>query len=109
MCSLNPRVFCDVVYCDVICTGDKGQDDGVFYMGWDDFLQHFDGIDVCFVDRDMGSIRLDVKEEFSVCGAFMGCIIGEYCTQQLPLPDLVCRCVLDDCMLIVCAFVLVDV
>ena len=58
-------------------TGDKAQDDGTFFMSWDDFLRHFDGIDVCFVNRDMSSLRLDVKEEFSVCGAFVGCIVGK--------------------------------
>ncbi|CAE7494838.1 Capn15 [Symbiodinium microadriaticum] len=57
-------------------TGDKAEDDGAFYMSWDDFLRHFNNIDVCFVQRDMSSVRMDVMEEFGICGAFVGCIVG---------------------------------
>ena len=60
-----------------LSAGDKGIDDGSFYMSWTDFLRYFDGIDVCFVERDMGSVKLDVKEDFGLCGAFVGCIIGK--------------------------------
>jgi len=57
-------------------TGTNAKDDGVFYMSWDDFLKNFDGIDVCFVNRDLGRVQLDVIEEYSVFGPFVGCIIG---------------------------------
>jgi len=59
-------------------TGTNAKDDGVFYMSWDDFLKNFDGIDVCFVNRDLGRVQLDVIEEYSVFGPFVGCIIGGY-------------------------------
>jgi calpain-15 len=52
-------------------------DDGCFYMSWDDFLKHFDGIDVCYIQRDMSSLKLDIIEEAHVCGAFVGCIVGK--------------------------------
>jgi calpain-15 len=51
-------------------------DDGCFYMCWDDFLKHFDGIDVCYIQRDMGSLKLDIIEEAHVCGALVGCVLG---------------------------------
>lgn len=45
-------------------------------MSWDDFLKHFDGIDVCIIPSNLGDIKLDVIEEYSVCGSIVGCIIG---------------------------------
>jgi hypothetical protein len=51
--------------------------DGCFYMSWDDFLKHFDMIDVCYIQRDMSSLKLDIIEEAHVCGAFVGCFIGK--------------------------------
>ena len=45
-------------------------------MSWDDFLKHFDGIDVCIIPSNLGDIKLDVIEEYSICGSFVGCIIG---------------------------------
>ena len=54
-------------------------DDGCFYMSWDDFLKHFNGVDVCYVQRDMASLKLDIIEEAHVCGSFVGCVIGRLC------------------------------
>lgn len=46
-------------------------------MSWNDFLKHFDGIDVCIIPSNLGDIKLDVIEEYSVFGSFIGCIIGK--------------------------------
>ena len=56
--------------------GKSAKDDGIFYMSWDDFLKHFDGVDVCFAARDMSDLQLHVNEDFNVLGPLIGCIIG---------------------------------
>jgi hypothetical protein len=58
--------------------GAQAADDGVFYMSWDDFRKHFVAVDVCIVPTDLGDIKLDVLEEYSVFGPFVGCLIGEW-------------------------------
>lgn len=57
-------------------SGDKAKNDGIFYMSWEDFKKHFQSIDVCIVPTNLGDIKLDVIEEYSVFGPFVGCIIG---------------------------------
>ena len=51
-------------------------DDGIFFMSWDDFLNHYDGVDVCVLSNDMDDIELDLLEDFGVFGPCLGCIIG---------------------------------
>jgi calpain-15 len=53
--------------------------DGCFYMNWKDFLYHFRQISVCYTKRDLSRVRLDVIEEFDVCGPTAGCVYG--CTK----------------------------
>jgi hypothetical protein len=60
-------------------SGSNAKDDGIFFMSWDDFIQHFDGIDVCYRSRDMDDIQLDLKEDLGVFGPTIGCIFG--CTK----------------------------
>lgn len=54
----------------------KGENDGEFYMSWDDFLQHFRGVDVCYTKRDLSNLHMDAKEEYGCLGPFVGCIVG---------------------------------
>ena len=51
-------------------------DDGIFYMSWKDFLNYFDGVDVCCRSRDFDDIQLDLNEDWGICGPFLGCIFG---------------------------------
>ena len=59
-----------------VLLGDNAEDDGVFYMSWDDFAKHFSSIDACIVPTNLGDIKLEVIEEYSVFGPLVGCLIG---------------------------------
>ena len=52
------------------------EDDGTFFMAWDDFCTHFDGIDVCLRTRGMSEFNLRVRENFGLCGPTIGCLRG---------------------------------
>jgi len=51
-------------------------DDGLFFMEWDDFLNHFNHIDVCLRTQGMAEFNLRVHEEYGLCGPTVGCCIG---------------------------------
>ena len=53
-----------------------GDDDGVFYIAWEDFLKHFDNVDVCLRTSGIADLSLDVKEELGTCGPCVGCVCG---------------------------------
>ena len=47
-------------------------------MSWEDFLKHYDGVDVCCRSRDFDDINLDLNEDFGILGPFFGCIFGMF-------------------------------
>lgn len=54
------------------------KDDGIFFMSWDDFQKYFDTVDVCYLERTINSIELDVIDEYGGLGPFFGCILGVF-------------------------------
>lgn len=60
--------------------GEKG-DDGVFWMPFSDFIEHFDYFCFCAVSENMNSLNLDVHEDMGTCGPCYGCLEGaaSYC------------------------------
>jgi len=58
----------------------KDEDDGSFWMPWDEFSRIYTRVQVC--DRSTGrDLKLDVKEDFGACGVVVGCCAGctEFC------------------------------
>ena len=55
--------------------------DGVFWMPFSDFIEHFDYICFCAVTENMNSLNLDVHEDMGTCGPCYGCMEGAttYC------------------------------
>jgi len=51
-------------------------DDGTFFMSWDDFCHHFDSIDVCLRTQGMSEFNLRVYEHYGLCGPTLGCLAG---------------------------------
>lgn len=59
---------------------DRGaKEDGVFYIGWEDFVQRFNYISVLYPDGSLESLHIDVHEQYRTCGAVAGCVFG--CTK----------------------------
>ena len=54
----------------------KVLDDGVFYMAWEDFVLHFDLVDVLFSSVGVDNLHLKVRENTLCCGTAMGCVMG---------------------------------
>jgi hypothetical protein len=52
-------------------------DDGIFYMSWNDFVKYFNSVDVCYTQKDLSYLQLNIYESFNVFGPFIGCLIGE--------------------------------
>jgi hypothetical protein len=54
----------------------KDEDDGSFWMPWDEFSRIYTRVQVC--DRSTGrDLKLDVKEDFGACGVVVGCCAGQ--------------------------------
>ena len=55
-------------------------DDGTFWMHWDDFSKHFNGLDICNRSRGVRDLYLDLYEEDSCprhnIGPAKGCFFG---------------------------------
>ena len=56
--------------------GADAADDGIFFMSWEDFVEHFDNIDVCLRTSGIDDLALDVKEELGTMGPCVGCLCG---------------------------------
>ena len=56
--------------------GASGADDGIFWMPWEDFVEHFNNIDVCLRTSGLDDLALDVKEEMGAVGPCVGCLCG---------------------------------
>jgi hypothetical protein len=56
--------------------GVSSKDDGIFYMSWEDFMLHYDTIDVCYRSRDLDDLQLDLNEDFGIFGPTLGCVFG---------------------------------
>ena len=48
----------------------------IFWMPWEDFIEHFDNIDVCLRSSGLDDLALDVKEELGTVGPCVGCLCG---------------------------------
>jgi hypothetical protein len=46
-------------------------------MSWSDFVKYFDAVDVCYTQKDLSYLHLNIYESFHVFGSFVGCVIGE--------------------------------
>ena len=57
------------------------KDDGIFWMPFNDFLQHFRLFTLCAVSQNMSSLHLDMCEQYGVCGPLGGVVDGavQYC------------------------------
>ena len=56
----------------------KDEDDGCFWMPWEDFSRIFTGIEVC--DRTTSrDLRLEIDEDLGICGVVEGCLSGLFC------------------------------
>lgn len=55
---------------------DSDDNDGAFFIAWDDFCKFFDHIDVCLRTRGMSEFILEINEDFGGCGAAFGCLKG---------------------------------
>ena len=52
-------------------------DDGVFYICWDDFIQHFNIIDVLYPQTHISDLHITIHEEMGpTCGPVLGCVLG---------------------------------
>mmetsp|Transcript_21654 Transcript_21654/g.29816 ORF Transcript_21654/g.29816 Transcript_21654/m.29816 type:complete len:144 (+) Transcript_21654:227-658(+) len=51
-------------------------DDGVFYISWEDFLEHFSMVDVLFPAVGAEDLHLKVDEMHKCSGALRGCVSG---------------------------------
>lgn len=53
----------------------KDEDDGSFWMPWDDFMSTFGHLDIC--DRTTKrDLQLRVNEDLGTCGVVLGCLSG---------------------------------
>lgn len=56
-----------------------GDNDGIFWMLWDDFIVHYNNVEVCDRKQSLKDLTLEVHEEDGPCGVCCGCI-GGFCT-----------------------------
>jgi calpain-15 len=54
----------------------EDDDDGCFWMSFEDFIVHFSSVDVCFRRTGLDDMVLDVKEEMGCVGPAIGCAWG---------------------------------
>jgi hypothetical protein len=55
--------------------GDK-DNQGIFYMAWEDFVKHFDVVDVIFPNTNMDSMTITITEKYGYVGPLIGCVVG---------------------------------
>lgn len=48
------------------------KNDGLFWMSYEDFLFHFEEVDVCYREGGFNDLALDVREERKHCGLCTG-------------------------------------
>jgi len=56
--------------------GRKHKEDGIFWMCWDDFIKHFNVINVIYPPMDMHNLHFKVVEHDAYCGTCRGCLWG---------------------------------
>ena len=63
----------------------KKEEDGMFWMSWQDFQLYFDQVDICHRSIDVNELYLDVHEDQGFCGPCQGCVMGcgEYWSQSV--------------------------
>jgi len=60
----------------------KDVDDGIFFIEWNDFIKHYDLVDILFPQTSLGDLHINIHEEAPcsiVCGPVLGCMLG--CTK----------------------------
>ena len=58
------------------------EDDGSFWMHFDDFARHFDKVTVCLTHLGMGNLKIEVNENCGRMGPAFGCLTG-FCSFTL--------------------------
>jgi calpain-15 len=53
-----------------------GDNDGIFWMLWEDFVKHYNNIEVCDRKQSLRDLTLEVHEEDGPCGICCGCVGG---------------------------------
>jgi len=54
----------------------SNDDDGIFWMEWSDFIQHFDSIQVCMKSQGLHDLAFESHEENGIFGPCIGCFCG---------------------------------
>jgi len=57
-------------------TKSGGDHDGIFWMQWEDFIKHYNNIEVCDRKQSLRDLTLEVHEEDGPCGVCCGCVGG---------------------------------
>lgn len=64
--------------------GLPSEDDGVFYISWEDFSKHFDTVDVCVTSTGLEDLQMTTCEDYGACmGPTIGCVYGVWCGAEL--------------------------
>jgi hypothetical protein len=86
--SLLPPRPLSLPLCWLLSSVPDKHDDGIFYMSWNDFVKYFNSVDVCYTQKDLSYLQLNIYESFNVFGPFIGCLIGESLFLSLVLTSL---------------------
>lgn len=54
----------------------KDIDDGIFYIEWNDFVAHYDFVDVLYPATTIADLHINIHEEMGICGPTLGCLLG---------------------------------
>jgi len=48
----------------------------MFYIAWEDFIQHYSSIDILYPDRSMQNMHISIREDDKCFGPVTGCLCG---------------------------------
>merc|ERR1712196_537318 len=51
-------------------------DDGIFWIGWEDFMKNYTSVDVCKRTTGLRDLALDIHEDAGCIGPCKGCVGG---------------------------------
>lgn len=54
----------------------KPEDDGVFFMAWEDFIQYYRSIQILYPDRSINNMHITIHEDRKCVGFVSGCFCG---------------------------------
>ena len=55
---------------------DGKAEDGIFYMKWEDFIEHFSMVDILYPNKSMNNMHVTIHQEDKCYGPFLGCLFG---------------------------------